>query len=696
METEKQLTWIHLSDIHFGHGKSLRHRVDQKIVCDGIIADVGLLTQLVGKPDFIFVTGDIAFSACGRKEYPAALEWLNELASTVKCSGERILMVPGNHDVSRASIETDQISTILHQKYRRAPEDVDDYFEHGNIQESIWNKFSNFSDFASSFGEISFSSERPFWKLEPSSSIGPISIVGLNTALLSHDDNDRPDNLSIGSSQLKEVLDCDSNHLTIVLMHHPLSWMCDGTRLQNALKTKPHLLFCGHVHDENGLVMSDFNNDGVLQFVAGAGHTNPKFGDPNHGYSWGRLSSRGIEYYPRLWSEPKLAFVGNKIKYEKISKKGKLLISKNKLPPKLHNWLPPVVRKRRDTKKTILNSSQDGNSVRKDNRSIPGKQKSQHPILVDVFDQRFASWFRSVLGFTKIQYAQVPLLASQLHKELRKTYRDTPYDFKNLRQLLIELNDFLIRNTRRSYQHYFNFLLQYFRETAGDRDSDILPRICVKSNLIKSKVSGEVIPVARDSGRLEDYDSPLLIQDNTGFMRVKESGEYFCCNNIPISAKQGEYINPRLLTNAVAEYEGGGKTTRGKIDHKWMKCWVPGQKNGVEIPPDWRSCYKSTMIFPIAFLSDEIEKDFIELFETSSTLNPDIPSSEINKTVFGYLCLDHVDSEFFNTSMDVSIGYAIADAMALFLLTILRYTAASETYNAIDAELARQSHGKLP
>ncbi len=78
VSTAKSLTWIHLSDLHFGHGKEAMTRFDQKLVTDKIIRDAELVAGELGPPDVVFLTGEIAFSASAEKEYAAAEEWLSE------------------------------------------------------------------------------------------------------------------------------------------------------------------------------------------------------------------------------------------------------------------------------------------------------------------------------------------------------------------------------------------------------------------------------------------------------------------------------------------------------------------------------------------------------------------------------------------------------------------------------------------
>ncbi len=56
------LKWIHLSDLHFGHQRDPAYPIDRRMVCAKLIDDIKEMISQVGQPDFIFITGDIAFS----------------------------------------------------------------------------------------------------------------------------------------------------------------------------------------------------------------------------------------------------------------------------------------------------------------------------------------------------------------------------------------------------------------------------------------------------------------------------------------------------------------------------------------------------------------------------------------------------------------------------------------------------------
>src|SRR5262245_21507188 len=103
-------SWIHLSDIHIGHGAA-GHGWDQRLVLDCLREDIAQTTQrTVPKPDAIFITGDIGFSGNSRirpeetasREYECAAQWLIDVGKAAGLGSDRIFVVPGNHDVNRS------------------------------------------------------------------------------------------------------------------------------------------------------------------------------------------------------------------------------------------------------------------------------------------------------------------------------------------------------------------------------------------------------------------------------------------------------------------------------------------------------------------------------------------------------------------------------------------------------------------
>jgi 3',5'-cyclic AMP phosphodiesterase CpdA len=128
-------TWIHLSDIHFGHGAP-SHQYDQKLVLARLQRDLDDARGEPGgppqKPDAIFVTGDIAFSGNGMvrppdkeaHEYADAAKWLLDVAARVGLGAGDIFVVPGNHDVDRVK-DKDDYTEIVMTALRRGDRELD-------------------------------------------------------------------------------------------------------------------------------------------------------------------------------------------------------------------------------------------------------------------------------------------------------------------------------------------------------------------------------------------------------------------------------------------------------------------------------------------------------------------------------------------------------------------------------------------
>jgi hypothetical protein len=195
----QSLTWIHLSDLHFGHGREAALRYGQKVVMDAIIRDTVRVAEELGPPDALLVTGDIAFSASAEKEYSAAQEWLGKLLTALGIGAERVLPVPGNHDVDRRKA-IEGASRLAHRGLRAQPVEIDELLEKAGEMEVIWPKLAAYQKFASAYGSPEITPATPFWKKRLITALGPVEVIGLNTVLLSFDSSDSPENLALPRS----------------------------------------------------------------------------------------------------------------------------------------------------------------------------------------------------------------------------------------------------------------------------------------------------------------------------------------------------------------------------------------------------------------------------------------------------------------------------------------------------------------
>src|SRR6476660_8520861 len=96
------LAWLHLSDWH-QRGPDF----DRQVVRDALLADLRKRTDLeplLDLLDFVVFSGDLAFSGHPAEYDTAAKEFLDPILQAVGVPKERLFMVPGNHDLSRATL----------------------------------------------------------------------------------------------------------------------------------------------------------------------------------------------------------------------------------------------------------------------------------------------------------------------------------------------------------------------------------------------------------------------------------------------------------------------------------------------------------------------------------------------------------------------------------------------------------------
>src|SRR2546423_13439332 len=97
-------TWVHLSDIHIGHGDA-SYDWDQQLVLAELKRDIAKIAGGVANrsteydpplppPDALFVTGDLSFSGADRNpnEYVGVGELLREISTALSIDKQRIFI----------------------------------------------------------------------------------------------------------------------------------------------------------------------------------------------------------------------------------------------------------------------------------------------------------------------------------------------------------------------------------------------------------------------------------------------------------------------------------------------------------------------------------------------------------------------------------------------------------------------------
>ena len=261
------LSWLHLSDIHFGEAQG----TGRDAVLNRLIDDVRKLRerdQLA--PDLIFITGDIAWSGKPNQYEKQAKPFLEKLQAAADVEPSRIFLIPGNHDVDRS-----QIKSIALKKFQEdliappagenAQKFVTDFLTWDDFQDDrdrLLLKHKAYVEFVTAH----FPHCMP--EIVPCAYTCPVEfpkgalpfeklwVVGLNTAWLGRDGEDKG-KLLLGYEQIQQALNVIENHgswsrdFILALTHHPLSWLpeWDERLCQQQIETRCDFHLSGHLHE---------------------------------------------------------------------------------------------------------------------------------------------------------------------------------------------------------------------------------------------------------------------------------------------------------------------------------------------------------------------------------------------------------------------------------------------------------------
>jgi len=257
---------------------------------------------------------------------------------------------------------------------------------------------------------------------------------------------------------------------------------------------------------------------------------------------------------------------------------------------------------------------------------------------------------------------------AELHKRLRAA--SEPAEINKLVDAIAnDLPDIFQRSWRLTVEHLSN----YFKLT---HSSKFLPRMCIKDTIERNGTK-HVIDIFRENGGRMGVEHP--IDQNTGFHSVEKDGRFFLCNDIPTSAKNNDYINPRLNQRAAKKYRPPSRVKKilrrsDELDHEWAECWndFSREKNNSS------SCYKSTLIVPMTLINNPLGKEFVRTTGVGKS----------NRSIYGFLCFDHPQINYFHEG-DINVGYIFADLLSFYQINQHSITTHSATFAKKISEMER-------
>jgi hypothetical protein len=265
-----------LSDIHFRKNADTPYDAF-KDIRNEIERDAEAQKKVLGEVYGIIVGGDVAFSG-QPDEYEIANKWLRNFAEPLGVDpGERIWVVPGNHDIDRNSVENSVLIQNIHKDLRGDAGTIDEKLVAYMVKDEeakklIFKPLQSYNDFAARFG-CDIHPGKPFWEDDVILNDGSVlRIRGLNSTIVSdEEDNDASYKLVLGKRQVEMTRQDGVEYLA--LCHHPPQWLFDQDVAEDLLKRARLQLF-GHKHRQR---VTPIENSARIS--AGAMH--PDVREPN-------------------------------------------------------------------------------------------------------------------------------------------------------------------------------------------------------------------------------------------------------------------------------------------------------------------------------------------------------------------------------------------------------------------------------
>ena len=206
-------------------------------------------------PDFILLTGDVAFS--GRaSEYLLAERFIESLCVAARLEKERVFCVPGNHDIDR---ERQKLSFEGGRAILKNQSRTDEVLGSKDDMETLLARQQNFREFQRSyFGRQSRETSEEGLAYVSRLVFGyvRVAIIGLDSSWLSQGGPGDHGKLLLGERQVINAIrqahaGDERPHLTLAMAHHPIHLLqeFDQAPVQRRIEQACHFFHCGHLHE---------------------------------------------------------------------------------------------------------------------------------------------------------------------------------------------------------------------------------------------------------------------------------------------------------------------------------------------------------------------------------------------------------------------------------------------------------------
>lgn len=252
---------LHLSDFHFQDKTAW----DSQPILDKLLQALGELHQQ-RSVDAVVVTGDIVQSG-KQVEYEAAKRWFEQLLKVLDLPKDRILFVPGNHDVDRGKV-SHGAKAFQKEIFQANPLDqslIAKVLAGGDDQEMLLKRFCDYQAFVNQFQPRAL----PWWHQILDLDGHRLGFGGLCSAWTSYDNHEQG-KLLLGRYQVNQVLaGLGEAELKIALLHHPQEYIKTEDDGLKTLRQGFQLILNGHFH-EHDVSQIDQSDRRFIRIAAGA------------------------------------------------------------------------------------------------------------------------------------------------------------------------------------------------------------------------------------------------------------------------------------------------------------------------------------------------------------------------------------------------------------------------------------------
>lgn len=242
-------TILHLSDAHLGNP---RLQLDSSFVLDALHRELRTMHETLGTPDLVIFSGDIVYGELATQnmdaQFALATNWVREVSLAVGLdpADPPWCFVPGNHDVNRTLVGSDQ----REWSQKASPETVYDTMSSNDIVwKRIGERLQQWSRFASQYRFLEYDPHLHVGTRVITAPFGALGIAALNTSWASSGDNEKG-RLWLGKYQLQFALDkIKSAPVKIAITHHPTGWLNESEAdVQHRIEANFSFHFHGHEH----------------------------------------------------------------------------------------------------------------------------------------------------------------------------------------------------------------------------------------------------------------------------------------------------------------------------------------------------------------------------------------------------------------------------------------------------------------